>query len=99
MATQLDYYNVLLASEAGRRVKFDLQHTMRTWFRKDDRDMTIDEAFAQCKLDELAMLIDAKCGTGSAEAEMQMIGYQAAVAAALLDKEEERPEDIDLHET
>jgi len=99
MATQLDYYNTLLSSKAGQRVKFDLQKLILTWFRKPDRPMTADEARAQCMLDELAMLIDAKCGIDNEEAEMEMIGHQAVVAAARLEREEPEPEDVDLHKT
>lgn len=90
-----------MANKAGQRVKFNLQQRMRTWFRKEDRDMTIDEARAQCALDELAMEIDANCGIDSEETKMKMIGYQAIVAAARLEQEEQEQEseDVDLHKT
>lgn len=99
MATQLDYYNTFLANKAGRRVKFDLIKTALTWFREKDRPVAADEARAQCVLDEFAMLIDERCGINTEVAEMQMIGYQAVVAAGQLEKGKEPEEDKDLHET
>lgn len=99
MATRLDYYNTLLASKAGQKVLFDLRKTLLTWFRKKDGPVTADEAKAQCVLDEVVMLLDEKCGIDTEDAEMQMIGSMATIAAAQLEKGEEGPEDRDLHET
>ena len=95
---QLDYYNTLLSTEAGRRVYFDLRKTCLTWFRTKDVALAPDEARAQCVLDEFVMLISEKCGINTPEAEMKMLEFEAAVAASMLEEQEKETAKTDLHE-
>lgn len=94
MATQLDWYNTLLATESGRKVFFELRMMVYTWHQKKKV-----EPVAQCALDSLILMIREKCGINTEDAEMRLIEYEAAIAASLLDKEEPKPQDVNLHET
>lgn len=99
MATQLDWYNTFLASKSGQKVYFELRQILTLRFRRKDQEIEPHHALAQCCLDDLAMLISEKCGINTAEAEMQMIGYEATVAATMLEIEKKQPEKTDLQET
>ncbi len=99
MATQLDWYNTFLASESGQRVLFDLRKILWTRFRSKDQAIEPHQALAQCILDDMVGMISEKCGINTEAAEMKMIGFEASVAAAMLDEEKEKPEDVNLHET
>ncbi len=101
MASQVDWYNVLLSNARGRAVLLELRSMCITWFRADkDKPLTPDEAYAQCVLDELVMKIDEKLGLNTAEAEMKMIEHQAVVCAEQLREQskKQKPEDKGLHD-
>ena len=94
---QLDYYNTLLATEAGRRVYYNIKKTALTWFRTKDVALSADEARAQCVLDAFVMQLSEKCGINTPEAEMKMLAYEAVVAAAALEEKTAEPKQTDLH--
>ena len=100
MATQLDWYNTLLANKTGRKVLFELREILHTRFRRKDMPISPETALAQCILDDTVMLISEKCGIDTPEAEMRMLEAEASVAASMLDAgKKEEQEDVDLHET
>ena len=63
--------------------------------------MTNEEALAQVTLNSFVALISANCGLDTPEAEMTMIGYEAAVAASVLEQKQKggEPPKKDLLET
>lgn len=99
MATQTDWYNTFLASKSGRAVYFELRTILHTRFRVDGQVIAPQQALAQCVLDDLALMIEEYCGINTPDAEMKMIGYQAAVAAEALGPKNDKKADNDLHET
>ncbi len=99
MATQLDYYNTLLASETGRKVYADLKKMGYTWFRKLGVDINPEERMMQCVLDEFVMKITENCGINNPDAEMKMLAAEAKVAATELEKTSPEPIKRDLLDT
>lgn len=97
-ASQLDYYNTLLAGKAGKRVFLDVKKMLITWFRQEGQaPLTAEEALAQCTLDNVVMMLEAKCGIDNEMAEKMMIDSMAAVSDAMLKIENKKPEKPDLH--
>lgn len=101
MALQVDWYNTLLSTAAGRGVLLELRQMCITWFRADPHNpLTTDEAYAQCILDEFVMKIDTRLGIDTPEAELKMIEHLATVSAAVLQErsQEQKTEKKPLHE-
>lgn len=100
MATHLDYYNTFFASVSGKRVLADIRKVCGGWFRSDkDTPLSSDEAYAQCVLDQLLMLIDENLGLSSEESISQMIDYQAKISNATLEIEPPPDDTKRLHDT
>lgn len=102
MATKSDWYNTFLANKTGRKVMFELRQKLYNRFRQEDQPISPETALAQCILDDTAMWISEKCGIDTEEAEMQMIDYEAATAAASMlgaakEEEQEAPDLLETH--
>lgn len=95
-ATNLDFYNTLLAKADGRKVLHLIRKTLITWYRKEG-PVTAEEAKAQCTLDEVVMWLDEQCGMKTEQAETRMLEQMAVVAAEMLHTENKEPEKTDLH--
>ncbi len=98
MASQLDWYNTLMARPAGRRVFYEIRQKLSLRFRDPETEVSPESALAQCVLDDTLLWMSEQCGIVDEEAEMALIEAEAAICAAQIDKKKEKPEDKDLHE-